>query len=158
MYSFINRGLGMTPGKIAAQAQHAAVEAYRISDPNLLADWYLGGHYCKLVMIADDDVHLFTIQRYIEERGFKTKVIIDEGRTEIRPLSVTALGVEVVDRDDPHTAATFGEFKLYKEKAVVPSLKDLQAMLTRHHGPYMIKRRRRLNAAEKERFARKGQL
>lgn len=115
MYSFINRGLGMTPGKIAAQAQHAAVEAFRISDPAMLDAWYLGGHYCKLVMIADDDFHLLTIQKYIEERGFKTKLIIDEGRTEIRPLSMTALGVEVVDRDDPHTAATFGEFKLYRE-------------------------------------------
>jgi peptidyl-tRNA hydrolase len=115
MYSFINRGLGMTPGKIAAQAQHAAVEAYRISDPEMLADWYLGGHYCKLVMLAEDDVHLLTIQKYIEERGFKTKIIIDEGRTEIRPLSTTALGVEIVDRDDPHTAATFETFKLYKE-------------------------------------------
>lgn len=158
MYSFINRGLGMTPGKIAAQAQHAAVEAFRISDPELLDDWYLGGHYCKLVMLAEDDVHLMTIQKYIEERGFKTKLIIDEGRTEIRPLSTTALGVEVVDRDDPHTAATFESFNLYKEKAVVPSLKDLQALLTRHHGPYAIKRRRCLNAAEKERFARKSQL
>lgn len=105
----------MTPGKIAAQAQHAAVEAFRISDSAMLDAWYLGGHYCKLVMLAEDDVHLITIQKYIEDRGFKTKLIIDEGRTEIRPLSTTALGVEVVDRDDPHTAATFGEFKLYKE-------------------------------------------
>lgn len=158
MYSFINRGLGMTPGKIAAQAQHAAVEAYRISDPNLLADWYLGGHYCKLAMVAEDNVDLLTIQKYIEERGFKTKLIIDEGRTEIAPMSMTALGVEVVDRDEPHTAATFGEFKLYKEKPIVPSLSDLQKLLTRHHGPYVIKRKRHLNAAEKERYARKGQL
>ncbi len=110
----------MTPGKLAAQAQHAAVEAYRISAPNLLADWYLGGHYCKLVMLADDDVHLLTIQKYIEERGFKTKLIIDEGRTEIRPLSVTALGVEVVDRDDPHTRATFETFKLYRDPPARP--------------------------------------
>lgn len=115
MYSFINRGLGMTPGKIAAQAQHAAVEAFRISDPAMLDAWYLGGHYCKLVMLAEDDVHLITIQKYIEERGFKTKLIIDEGRTEIKPHSMTALGVEVVDRDEPHTQATFETFKLYRE-------------------------------------------
>lgn len=120
MYSFINRGLGMTPGKIAAQAQHAAVEAFRISDPKLLDDWYLGGHYCKLVMLAEDDIHLLTIQKYIEERGFKTKLIIDEGHTEIRPLSATALGVEVVDRDDPHAAATFETFKLYRESLYPP--------------------------------------
>jgi peptidyl-tRNA hydrolase len=116
MYIFINRGLGMSPGKIGAQAAHAAVEAYQISNPTLVDDWYRGGHYCKLVMLAEDDMHLLVIKQYIEERGFQTKLIIDEGHTEIRPHSMTALGVEVVDRDDPHTAATFQEFKLYREK------------------------------------------
>lgn len=115
MYTFINRGLGMSPGKLAAQAQHAAVEAYRISDQALLDSWYVGGHYAKLVMLAEDDVHLLTIRHYLEERGFKTKLIVDEGRTEIKPHSMTALGVEVVDRDDEHTAATFGDFKTYRE-------------------------------------------
>lgn len=115
MYTFINRGLGMSPGKLAVQAQHAAVEAYRISDQKLLDAWYVGGHYAKLVMLAEDDVQLLTIKHYLEERGFKTKLIVDEGRTEIKPHSMTALGVEVVDRDDEHTAATFGDFKTYRE-------------------------------------------
>lgn len=106
----------MSPGKIAAQAQHAAVEAYSMSLPSLIKQWRLGGHYTKLVMLAEDDTHLLTIERYIDARGFKTALIIDEGRTEIRPHSPTALGVEIVDRDDPHTAATFSEFKLYREK------------------------------------------
>jgi peptidyl-tRNA hydrolase len=137
MYSFVNRSLDMTPGKIAAQAQHAAVEAYRISDPELLKEWYLGGHYCKLVMLAEDDVHLLTIQKYIEERGFKTKLIIDEGRTEIRPHSTTALGVEVVDRDNPHTAATFESFQLYKEKKPPkPSLEEVQRQYTEPYGSW----------------------
>jgi peptidyl-tRNA hydrolase len=116
MYSFMNRDLGMSHGKFAAQAQHAAVEAYRLSDPKMLEAWYVGGHYVKLVMLAEDDVHLMTIKHYLEERGFKTKLIIDEGRTEIKPHSMTALGVEVVDRDNEHTAATFGDFKTYRAK------------------------------------------
>jgi len=114
MYLFINRDLGMSPGKIAAQASHAAVEAYEISNQVRINQWRIGGHYTKLVMLAEDTEHLCNIQRYIEERGFKTKLIIDEGHTEIRPFSATALGVEIVDRDDPHTAATFGEFRSYK--------------------------------------------
>jgi peptidyl-tRNA hydrolase len=116
MYIFLNRGLGMTTGKAAAQAGHAAVEAYRISEPKMLDEWYVGGHYCKLVMLAKDELHLLAIKQYLEDRDFATKLIIDEGHTEIAPLSVTALGVEVVDRDDPHVAATFETFKLYKEK------------------------------------------
>jgi peptidyl-tRNA hydrolase len=115
MFIFINKGLNMSTGKIAAQAAHAAVESYRISDHSLIKDWYKGKHYTKLVMQADDAEHLLHIERYIKERGFKTCVIIDEGITEIRPHSITALAVEIVDRDNEHTAATFECFKLYKD-------------------------------------------
>lgn len=116
MYIFLNRELGMSIGKAAAQAGHAAVEAYRISTDEMIEEWYTGGHYCKLVMLAEDTEQMRTIQHYLQERSFLTKLIIDEGRTEIAPLSVTALGVEVVDRDEPHVAATFETFKMYREK------------------------------------------
>ncbi len=115
MYLFVNRGLKMSPGKIAAQASHAAVEAYSISDQAMIDHWRVGGHYTKLVMLAEDDVHLLSIKHYLEERGFGTVLIIDEGRTEIKPHSMTALGVRIVDRDDPHTAATFESFRMYRE-------------------------------------------
>lgn len=138
MYTFINRGLGMSPGKLAAQAQHAAVEAYRLTDSlergigehqrkqHVRDEWRVGGHYTKLVMLAEDDVHLLTIKHYLEERGFATALIIDEGRTEIKPHSMTALGVEIVDRDDPHTAATFESFKTYRESKTAPKKRFLR--------------------------------
>lgn len=116
MYIFLNRDLGMSTGKASAQVAHAAVEAYRLSSETMIDAWYLGNHYTKLVMLAEDANHLRSIKEYIEERGFKTKMIIDEGRTEIAAHSPTALGVEIVDKDDPHTAATFESFKTYKEK------------------------------------------
>lgn len=122
MYIFINKGLGMSPGKMAAQAAHAAVEAYRLSHPDILASWYQGGHYTKLVMEARDAEHLRAIKDYIDARGFDTALIIDEGRTEIAPHSVTALGVEVVDKDDEHTAQTFGDFKTYREPKPQPRI------------------------------------
>lgn len=113
MYLFLNRGLGMSTGKAAAQAAHAAVEAYIISNPDMRQAWHLGGHYTKIVLDCEDAEHMLTIQHYIEERGFKTAPIIDEGRTEIKPMSRTALGVEIVDKADEHVAATFSVFKLY---------------------------------------------
>lgn len=124
MYLFANKGLGMSSGKMAAQVSHAAVEAYRLSlqregewwhETDIIKDWYIGGHYCKYVMLAEDEAHLHTIRHYLEERGFKTKLIIDEGHTEVRPHTATALGVEIVDKDDPHTAATFKDFKIFRD-------------------------------------------
>jgi len=135
MYIFINRGLRMSPGKIAAQAGHAAVEAALISHPeikwvgqpidihgnptgNHAEIWYAwrtGLHYAKYVMEARDNEHIMCIERYLKERGFRTALILDEGHTEIEPIQPTALGVALVDKDDEHTAATFSSFKLYRE-------------------------------------------
>jgi peptidyl-tRNA hydrolase len=130
MYIFLNAGAGMSTGKAAAQAAHAAVEAYRLSCPpapdrpeqmgyfvqsGIVNRWYQGGHYKKIVLRADDEQHLHTIQRYLEDRGFKTKLIVDEGMTEVRPHTATALGVEVVNKDDGHTAATFSTFDLFRD-------------------------------------------
>lgn len=115
MYIFLNRGLGMSAGKLAAQAAHASVEAYLVSDPGLVKLWYQGGHYTKLTMLAKDNEHIRTIQKYLEDRGLKTKLIIDEGRTEIEPHQPTALGVEVVDKADPNIAAIFSSFQVYRD-------------------------------------------
>lgn len=114
MYIIANRGLKMSPGKLAAQVAHAAVEAYRISDEKILTRWYRGGHHTKIVLGADDELAMTNMEAYLEKRGFKTHQVIDEGRTEIKAFSRTALGVEVVDKDSPHVAETFSSFKTYK--------------------------------------------
>jgi peptidyl-tRNA hydrolase len=121
MYIFLNKGLGMSTGKSAAQAAHAAVEAYRVSpDDNLKRMWYCGGHYMKLVMGCRDREHLLDTERYLNERGFKTALIVDEGHTEVDPITPTALGVQIVDKDDVHVAATFESFRLYKDPKPAP--------------------------------------
>jgi peptidyl-tRNA hydrolase len=135
MYLFINEGLRMSPGKIAAQAGHAAVEAALLSNGyagepmteekgRLWDAWRQGGHYMKLVMSARDTQHLLTIERYLRDRGFRTALIIDEGHTEIDPHQPTALGVAVVDKDDPHTEATFSSFQLLRQPRPELVVKD----------------------------------
>lgn len=119
MYIFINKELGMSAGKVGSQAAHAAVEGFRISKVDKLADWYKGKHYMKLVMQARDGEHLQNIQDYLTARGFKSEMIIDEGLTEIDSIVKTALGVEVVDKEDPHTEATFSSFELYRDSIKV---------------------------------------
>jgi peptidyl-tRNA hydrolase len=113
----------MSTGKSAAQVAHAAVEAYKVSSTKMIDHWEYGKHYTKLVMLAEDADQLLVIERYLKERGFKTAIIIDEGRTEIKPYSYTALGIEIVDKDDPHVQASFEGFKTYKD---LPRPVDLQ--------------------------------
>lgn len=125
MYIFLNHGLGMSVGKAAAQAAHAACEAM-ITSPQADVDaWRLGGHYTKIVLKADDAEQLTTIERYLNDRGFKTSLIIDEGRTEIQPFSKTALGCAIVDKADEHVQATFSSFDLYPHEPVGPQPVDL---------------------------------
>lgn len=140
LYIFINEGLRMSPGKIAAQAGHAAVEAALISNGvtagNQITEeqaaiwdaWRLGLHYAKYVMSARDSEHLLCIERYLNERGFKTVLIIDEGHTEIDPIQPTALGVALVDKDDEHTAATFSSFKLFRQPRPTEPLDPLDQL------------------------------
>jgi peptidyl-tRNA hydrolase len=113
----------MTPGKLAAQAAHAemlAMEYQLLNDKTrndpLYREWRDSGHYTKLTMLAEDSEHLHNIKEYIEARGYKTFLVIDEGRTEIAPHSPTALAVELVDKDDERVLQHFGDFRSYKEK------------------------------------------
>lgn len=116
MYIILNKGANMSTGKAAAQAGHAAVEAYRRSKPELVDAWYEGGHFKKIVLEAQDAQQLGAMQVYIQARGFRVVPIIDEGYTEVDAFTLTAVGVEIVDKDDPHVAATFGTFRTYRER------------------------------------------
>ncbi len=125
----------MSPGKLAAQAAHAAVEAYLISDQNKQAvnRWRCGGHYKKVVLMTDD---LGVASRYIQDRGFKVACIIDEGRTEFTAdLTMTAIGVEILDKDELHVRETFGAFKLY-----TPGNADVPAPASLGHPERIIHR------------------
>jgi PTH2 family peptidyl-tRNA hydrolase len=114
MYIIANRGLKMSPGKLAAQVAHAAVEAFQVSDPEMIKAWYIGRHHTKIVLGAESDEAMHNAYAYLTDRGFDAVAIIDEGRTEIPEFSFTAIGVAIVDKDDPHTAATFESFRTYK--------------------------------------------
>ena len=117
MYLFVNKKLGMSPGKLAAQVAHAACLAQRGSSDELIDAWYEYGFYTKLVMEARDEMHLTNIQKYLSDREIKSFLVIDEGRTEIPKHSVTTLGVEVVDKNV--LGPIFAEFKLYSPEFTV---------------------------------------
>jgi peptidyl-tRNA hydrolase len=126
LYIFLDPSL--TVGKAAAQAGHAAVEAFlaacipwddhgdRFGLTRDLQRWRLGGHYLKLVMDGGSAPRLLVIQQYLLARGFEPQLIVDEGHTEVEPFTPCALGVFVADKNEPHAAATFSEFKLLRPR------------------------------------------
>ena len=119
-YLIANHTLNMTPGKLAAQVAHASQMGLRLNaktehgnpyDESIVNRWMLGGHYAKVVLESDD---LHTAGEYLASRGFTNASIIDEGRTEFGgTLTFTALGLPVLDKDNPHVRETFSQFKLY---------------------------------------------
>lgn len=104
----------MSTGKAASQACHASVRGALASDINCRTDWLENGE-TKIVLEARDEIHLRTIKDYAAQSGIYLILIIDEGITEIPPLSITAAATYVVDRDDPNVKMAFGTLKTYKE-------------------------------------------
>lgn len=147
-YIFLNKGLGMSAGKCAAQAAHAemlAMNDYMGWDAEfdhnvdwinrqgkLFDQWYGDGHYAKYIMEAADSVQMHTIERYLRDRGFYTYMVIDEGHTEGTYFVPTALAVELVDKDDERTSSIFGEFRLYKEQPISLPKGDLLTRFATH--------------------------
>ena len=117
-YIILNQGLGMSTGKAAAQAAHAAVRGYELTQtfgpPTFIADWKKSGH-TKIVLAARDTEHLLMIERYLKDRGVTCHLVIDEGRTEIDPHTPTAIGCELLDKDDPDVQFAFGDLKTYRD-------------------------------------------
>lgn len=123
-YLILDHTLGMSPGKLAAQAAHAAIEGLRLNakepwgnpfDASIVNRWYQGGHYAKVVLETDD---LPVAKEYLTSRGFNVSLIVDEGRTEFGgKLTPTAIGCPVLDKDEPHVRETFSTFKLYGSAA-----------------------------------------
>jgi len=126
----------MSPGKIAAQAAHAETLAVQDlwsahareseldiierewlkTQQTLWSKWFGEGHYAKYIMVADDGAQLFTIKYYLEERGYRCYLVVDEGHTEGTYMVPTAMSIELIDKDDERSASIFGEFRLYKER------------------------------------------
>jgi PTH2 family peptidyl-tRNA hydrolase len=129
-YIVANKGLGMSGGKLAAQVAHAAVKGYAASNPtggtanSLVPAWNDSGH-TKIVLEARDTEHLLMVERFLNERGIETALIIDEGRTEIAPHTPTALATVIVDKEDPNVQHAVGDLRTYKDPKPAPPKRRL---------------------------------
>jgi len=87
--------LGMSKGKIAVQAAHAAVgaaEQARLTCPEWWRNWFREGQK-KVVVKASSLEELLSLQGKAVALHLPCELIRDRGLTEVPPGTVTALGV-----------------------------------------------------------------
>jgi len=96
--------LKMSPGKIAAQTCHAALEGYRkvsAESPRIIRSWKAQGEPIIVLKIQNME-RLKCIANSAIENGLPTSMIIDAGRTEVAAGSATccAIGPDLVEKID----------------------------------------------------------
>jgi PTH2 family peptidyl-tRNA hydrolase len=87
--------LGMSRGKIAAQAGHAAVSAAektRKKRPKWWSAWLNEGQ-CKVAVRVDSEEELLELERKAKQLQLPSALITDRGLTELPPGTKTCLGI-----------------------------------------------------------------
>lgn len=104
----INADLGMSKGKMAAQACHASLNAYLKSDSEIRSEWKKIGSKKIVLETSEDDFR--EIMEKAERLNIPCYKVNDAGLTELEPGSKTAiaLGPDEASKIDKIT----GEFKL----------------------------------------------
>ena len=90
----VRKDLGMRPGKIAAQASHASVEAIEkteIKTPGVVEEWKANG-MPKIVLKVNSEKELLELFMQIK-KIIPTALIRDAGRTQVEPGSITCIGI-----------------------------------------------------------------
>ncbi len=88
----VRRDLRLSPGKLAVQAAHASLEAYRRADTRSREAWEDSGAK-KVVVRVPDLKTLLDIHERAKRLGLPHALIRDAGRTEIPRGTITALGI-----------------------------------------------------------------
>ena len=84
--------LKMSKGKIAAQVSHASVDCLLKSHKDLIAEWRSQGMK-KIVLKAENVEEMMKYKKDAEEAKLSTCVIRDAGHTEVKPGTITCIGI-----------------------------------------------------------------
>ncbi|MCL2296265.1 MAG: peptidyl-tRNA hydrolase Pth2 [Methanomassiliicoccaceae archaeon] len=87
--------LKMSKGKIAAQTGHAAVNcalSIKKKDSDMFEKWTLCGQPL-IVLKINSERELFEFKAIADAQDINNSVICDAGRTEIKPGTITCLGI-----------------------------------------------------------------
>jgi len=87
--------LGMSRGKIAAQAGHAAVSAAEEARKRYSSWWkaWLKEGQCKIAVKVESERELLELEHQARELGLPCALIYDRGLTELPPNTLTCLAI-----------------------------------------------------------------
>lgn len=88
----VNKSLGMSQGKLAAQVAHASILSLFEASEDIAAGW-LDNSYPKIVLQVESTQDLLDLQEKANDLKLPSALVIDEGRTEISNGSITCLGI-----------------------------------------------------------------
>lgn len=88
----VNGGLGLPPGKLAAQVAHASIGAFLDADPDRQRGWLEAG-MPKIVLDGASAGFLDDLQRRARDAGLSAFLVRDAGRTVVAAGTVTCLGI-----------------------------------------------------------------
>lgn len=95
MVIVVRKDIKLSPGKLAAQVAHAAVNCALVSKkrkPINFERWYGEGQK-KVVVKVQDLAELYKVKQAAEDLGLVTSLITDAGMTELPPNTTTCLGI-----------------------------------------------------------------
>jgi len=99
----------MSPGKIASQVAHATFMALEKENKPLIKKWKRGG-MCVIILECKSVQQLRDTEKYLNYWDVINHLYIDEGMTEIFPMTPTALATGILDDDKQWM---FSRFKMY---------------------------------------------
>ena len=100
----VRMDLKLSKGKMAAQVSHASVEALLKSHKDYISEWRNQGMK-KVVLKVSDEKELLDFKKKAEDANLACALVIDAGRTEIEPGTLTCLGIgpDKAEKIDPIT-------------------------------------------------------
>ncbi len=87
----VRSDLDMSKGKLAAQVAHASLKAYKKSPTEIKEKWEREG--ARKIVLKVDKEELFKLKDQAIKKGLPAALIYDEGRTELKKGTPTALAV-----------------------------------------------------------------
>jgi peptidyl-tRNA hydrolase, PTH2 family len=84
--------LGMSKGKLAAQACHASLGSFQKADERIIREWDLEGGK-KVVVQVKNQEELFQVYELVKAANLPSFLVRDAGHTELPPSTITCLGI-----------------------------------------------------------------